>query len=33
VAAIAALADDPDDRAARNRVMTDMDAIAVNWPE
>lgn len=32
-AEVARLADDPDDRAARNRVMADMDAIAVEWPE
>lgn len=32
-AEVARLADDPDDRAARGRVMADMDAIAVEWPE
>jgi hypothetical protein len=31
-AEVAALADDPVDRAERNRVMADMDAIA-EWPE
>jgi predicted transcriptional regulator len=32
-AEVAALADDRDDRAARDRVMADMDAIATEWPE
>jgi predicted transcriptional regulator len=32
-AEVAALADDPDDRAARSRVMADMDAVAAEWPE
>jgi len=32
-AEVAVLADDPDDRAARSRVMADMDAIAADWPE
>ena len=32
-AEVASLADDPDDRAARGRVMADMDAIAAEWPE
>jgi predicted transcriptional regulator len=32
-AEVARLADDPDDRAARGRVMADMDAIAADWPE
>jgi predicted transcriptional regulator len=31
-AEVAALADDPDDRAVRDRVMADMDAIAAEWP-
>jgi len=32
-AEVAALADDPVDREERSRVMADMDAIAVEWPE
>ena len=32
-AEVAGLADDPVDRAERNRVMADMDAIAAEWPE
>jgi predicted transcriptional regulator len=32
-AEVARLADDPIDRAARGRVMADMDAIAAEWPE
>lgn len=32
-AEVAGLAYDPDDRAARNRVMADMEAIASEWPE
>lgn len=32
-AEVARLADDPDDRAARSRVMADMDAMAAEWPE
>lgn len=32
-AEVAGLADDPDDRAARSRVMADMDALAAEWPE
>lgn len=32
-AEVARLADDPVDRAARDRVMADMDAIAAEWPE
>lgn len=32
-AEVARLADDPVDRAARNRVMADMDAMAAEWPE
>lgn len=32
-AEVARLADDPDDRAARGRVMADMDAVADEWPE
>lgn len=32
-AEVAQLADDPVDRAERNRVMADMDAIATEWPE
>jgi hypothetical protein len=31
-AEVAELADDPVDRAERNRVMADMDAIAAEWP-
>jgi predicted transcriptional regulator len=32
-AEVARLADDPDDRAERSRVMADMDAVATEWPE
>lgn len=32
-AEVARLADDPGDRAARHRLMTDMDVIAAEWPE
>jgi predicted transcriptional regulator len=32
-AEVALLADDPIDRAERDRVMADMDAIAAEWPE
>jgi predicted transcriptional regulator len=32
-AEVARLADDPIDRRERERVMADMDAIAVEWPE
>jgi hypothetical protein len=32
-AEVAALADDPLDRAARDRVSSDMDAVAAEWPE
>jgi hypothetical protein len=32
-AEVARLADDPDDRSARDRVMADMDAVAAEWPE
>jgi len=32
-AEVARLADDPDDRLARGRVMADMDVIAAEWPE
>jgi predicted transcriptional regulator len=32
-AEVAALANDPVDRAERSRVMADMDAIAADWPE
>ncbi|MBS1882723.1 MAG: ribbon-helix-helix protein, CopG family [Actinobacteria bacterium] len=32
-AEVAGLADDPDDRLARGRVMADMDVIAAEWPE
>jgi predicted transcriptional regulator len=32
-AEVAALADDPDDRAERDRVMADMDAVAAEWTE
>lgn len=32
-AEVARLASDPVDRAARDRVMADMDAIAAEWPE
>ena len=32
-AEVAQLANDPDDRAERERVMADMDAIAAEWPE
>ena len=32
-AEVAALANDPDDRAARDRVMADMDAVSSEWPE
>jgi predicted transcriptional regulator len=32
-AEVAALADDSEDRAARDRVIADMDAIATDWPE
>jgi hypothetical protein len=32
-AEVAQLADDPFDRAERNRVMAEMDAIAAEWPE
>jgi predicted transcriptional regulator len=32
-AEVARLADDPVDRAERNRLMADMDAIAADWPE
>ncbi len=30
---VARLADDENDRAARERLMSDMDAIAADWPE
>ena len=30
---VARLAADPDDRAARERVAADMDAVATDWPE
>jgi predicted transcriptional regulator len=32
-AEVARLAADPADRAARGRVMADMDSIAADWPE
>ena len=32
-AEVAHLADDPVDRAARNRVMAEMDAVTAEWPE
>jgi len=32
-AEVARLADDPLDRAERDRVMADMDAIGAEWPE
>jgi predicted transcriptional regulator len=32
-AEVAALAEDPDDRAARSNVMADMNAIGAEWPE
>jgi len=32
-AEVAQLADDPADRAERDRVMADMDAIGAEWPE
>lgn len=32
-AEVAKLAEDPDDRAARGRLMADMDSIAAAWPE
>jgi hypothetical protein len=32
-AEVARLAADPQDRAARERVMDDMDAIGAEWPE
>lgn len=32
-AEVAQLAEDPVDRAARDRVMAEMDAIAAEWPE
>lgn len=32
-AEVARLADDPVDRAERQRVMAEMDAIATDWPE
>jgi len=32
-AEVARLAADPADRAARARVMADMDAVAAEWPE
>lgn len=32
-AEVARLADDPVDRAERDRVMADMDAVAAEWPE
>jgi len=32
-AEVARLAKDPDDRAARARVMADMDAVAAEWPD
>ena len=32
-AEVARLADDPVDRAARDRVMADMDAAGAEWPE
>ena len=32
-AEVARLADDPVDRAGRNRVMAELDAIAAEWPE
>jgi hypothetical protein len=32
-AEVARLADDPDDRASRDRVMADMDAVTAEWPE
>jgi hypothetical protein len=32
-AEVARLADDPVDRAERNRVMAEMDAITAEWPE
>ena len=32
-AEVASLANDSGDRAARRRVMADMDAVAAEWPE
>ena len=32
-AEVARLANDPVDRAERDRVMADMDAVAAEWPE
>jgi predicted DNA-binding ribbon-helix-helix protein len=32
-AEVARLADDPVDRAERQRLMADLDAIATDWPE
>jgi hypothetical protein len=32
-AEVAQLADDPVDRAERNRVMAEMDALGAEWPE
>jgi predicted transcriptional regulator len=32
-AEVARLADDPVDRAARSRVMADMDTVTAEWPE
>lgn len=32
-AEVARLAADPDDRAARERLMADMDSVAADWPE
>jgi hypothetical protein len=32
-AEVARLAADPEDRAARERVAADMDAVAADWPE
>ena len=32
-AEVAALANYPEDRAARDRVMADMDAVSSEWPE
>jgi predicted transcriptional regulator len=32
-AEVARLAEDPADRAARKRVVADMDAVAADWPE
>jgi len=33
MAEVARLAEDPSDRAARERLMSDMDSIAAEWPE